>query len=169
MALLPGPYSPETCVPSLSGKVIIITGANGGLGYETIIHLARHSPSKLLLCARSKEKYDHALKGILVAVPEAVQFVQYLELDLAFLPSVQKAAKAFIDNNDRLDILMNNAGIMAQPAALTKDGFEIQFGTNHMVVPPTRKRMHCSNIPDISVGSCPVYEAPASIAHGNSH
>ena len=169
MTLLPGPYSPDTCVPSLNGKVIIITGANGGLGYETIIHLARHSPSKLVLCARSKEKYDHALKGILVAVPEAVQFVQYLELDLASLPSVQEAAKAFIDNNDRLDILMNNAGIMAQPAALTKDGFEIQFGTNHMVVPPARKRMHCSNIPDISVGSCPVYEAPASIAHGNSH
>ena len=130
---MPAAYSPETYLPSLNGRVIIITGANGGLGYETLIHLARYSPSKLVLCARSKEKYDHALKGIVSAVPEAVHFVQYLELDLASLASVQEAAKAFITENDRLDILMNNAGIMAQPAALTKDGFEIQFGTNHMV------------------------------------
>ena len=133
MTILPTHYSPDTYVPSLNGRVIIITGANGGLGYETLIHLARYSPSKLVLCARSKEKYDHALEGIAIAVPEAVHFVQYLELDLASLASVQEAAKAFITNNDRLDILMNNAGIMAQPAALTKDGFEIQFGTNHMV------------------------------------
>lgn len=130
---MPASYSPNTYVPSLNGKVIIVTGANGGIGYETLIHLARYSPSKLVLCARSKEKYDHALEGITIAVPEAVHFVQYLELDLASLASVQQAAKAFINNNDRLDILINNAGIMAQPAALTKDGFEIQFGTNHMV------------------------------------
>lgn len=136
---MPAPYSPDTYVPSRNGKVIIITGGNGGLGYETLIHLARYSPSKLVLCARSKEKYDHALEGIVTAVPEAVHFVQYLALDLASLPSVQEAAKAFITENDRLDVLLNNAGIMAQPAALTKDGFEIQFGTNHMVGPTHEK------------------------------
>ena len=147
MTILPAPYSPDTCVPSLNGKVIIITGANGGIGYETLIHLARYNPSKLVLCARSKEKYDHALRGIVVAVPEAVHFVQYLELDLASLHSVQEAAKAFIADNDRLDILMNNAGIMAQPAALTKDGFEIQFGTNHMVGPTHEKTYSASHCP----------------------
>ena len=133
MSPLSAPYSPETHVPSLNGKVIIITGANGGLGYETLIHLARYSPSKLVLCARSKGKYDNALEGIVVAVPEAVNFVRYLELDLASLSSVQEAAKAFITDNDRLDVLINNAGIMAQPAGLTKNGFEIQFGTNYIV------------------------------------
>ncbi len=133
MSLLPVPYSPDTHVPSLIGKVIIITGANGGLGYATLIHLARYRPSKIVLCARSKEKYDNALERIVVAVPQAAHFVQYLELDLTSLSSVQEAAKAFITDNDRLDVLMNNAGIMAQPAALTRDGFEIQFGTNHMV------------------------------------
>ena len=73
------------------------------------------------------------MEGIVVAVPETIQFVQYLELDLASLSSIQEAAKAFITNNDRLYVLMNNAGLMAQPAAMTKNGFEIQFGTSHMV------------------------------------
>ena len=168
MSVLSASYSPDTHVPSLKGKVIIITGANGGLGYETAIHLARHSPSKLVLCARSKEKYDNALKGIVVAIPEAVHFVQYLELDLASLSSVQEAAKAFMTDNDRLDILMNNAGIMAQPAALTKNGFEIQFGTNHIVGATLEKTHQHANIPDITAGSCSFYEAPASIAHKNS-
>ncbi len=133
MSPLPASYSPDTHVPSLNGKVIIITGANGGLAYEILIRLARYSPSKLVLCARSKQKYDNALERIVVAVPEAVNFVRYLELDLASFCSVQEAAKAFITDNDRLDVLVNNAGIMAQPSALTKNGFEIQFGTNHMV------------------------------------
>lgn len=73
------------------------------------------------------------MKGISAVVPDAPNFVQYLELDLASLFSVKKAAKTFIAENDRLDVLMNNAGIMAQPPALTKDGFEIQFGTNYVV------------------------------------
>ena len=127
------PFTPKTDIPSLSGKVIVITGANGGLGYETLIHLASHLPAKIYLCARSNEKYDHAMKGITAAVPEAPQFVKYLELDLASLASVQKAAMMFNAENDRLDLLMNNAGIMAQPPSLTRDGFEIQFGTNHVV------------------------------------
>jgi NAD(P)-dependent dehydrogenase (short-subunit alcohol dehydrogenase family) len=126
-------FAPETDIPLLTGKTILITGSNGGLGYESLIHLARHSPSKIYLCARSKEKYDNAMNGISAAVPGAANFVKYLELDLASLASVKKAAETFFAENDRLDVLMNNAGIMAQPPALTKDGFEIQFGTNHMV------------------------------------
>lgn len=126
------PYDPKTDIPSLIGKVIVITGSNGGLGYESLIHLARHSPAKIYLCARSKEKYDKAMEGISAAIPNAPEFVKYRELDLASLSSVQKAANKFLAENDRLDILMNNAGIMAQPPGLTEDGFEIQFGTNHM-------------------------------------
>ena len=166
MSLLPAPYSPDTYVPSLNGKVIIITGADGGLGYETLIHVARYSPSKLVLCARSKEKYDNTLEGIVVAVPGPVLFIQYLELDLASLSSVQEAAKAFITDNDRLDVLMNNAGIMAQPAALRRIALRSSLVPFISWVPRMRRPTH---VPDITVGSCPIYEAPASVAQGNSH
>jgi NAD(P)-dependent dehydrogenase (short-subunit alcohol dehydrogenase family) len=126
------PFSPEKDIPPLAGKVLIITGANAGLGYESLIHLAKHNPDKIYLCARSKAKYDAAMKGIAAAVPNAASFVKYLELDLTSLSSVAAAADAFSAENPRLDILMNNAGIMAQPPALTKEGYEIQFGTNHI-------------------------------------
>ena len=128
-------YTPESDIPSLSGKVIIITGGNSGLGYESVIHLARHSPSKLYLCARTLAKYEAAVKDISAAVPNASDFVEYLELDLASLSSTKRAAETFLAHNDRLDILMNNAGIMAVPPALTENEFEIQFGTNHVVSP----------------------------------
>jgi retinol dehydrogenase 12 len=109
-------------MPSLAGKVLIITGANAGLGYESLIHLAKHSPDKIYLCARSKAKYDAAMQGITAAVPNAASLVHYLELDLTSLSSVAAAAESFAAENSRLDILMNNAGIMAQPPGLTKDG-----------------------------------------------
>lgn len=125
-------FKPDRDIPSLAGKVLVITGANGGLGYESLIHLAKHKPDKIYLCARSKAKYDAAMKSITAAVPEAASFVKYLELDLTSLASVAAAADAFSAENTRLDVLMNNAGIMAQPPALTKDGYEIQFGTNHV-------------------------------------
>jgi NAD(P)-dependent dehydrogenase (short-subunit alcohol dehydrogenase family) len=115
--LFGGPFKPERDMPSLAGKVVIITGANAGLGYESLIHLAKHSPDKIYLCARSKAKYDAAMQGITAAVPNAASLVHYLELDLTSLSSVAAAAE-----NSRLDILMNNAGIMAQPPGLTKDG-----------------------------------------------
>ena len=126
------PFTPSKDIPSLSGKVIVITGANGGLGYESLIQLASHNPSKIYLCARSREKYEKAMKGITAAVPEAASITSYLELDLTSLSSVDSAAKSFADKESRLDILMNNAGIMAQPPGLTKEGYEVQFGTNHM-------------------------------------
>lgn len=126
------PFSPESEIPSLTGKVFVITGANSGLGYESLIHLAKHSPSKIYLCARTQEKYDAAMKGITAAVPEAPSFVKFLPLDLASLSSVASAVDTFLAENSRLDILMNNAGIMATPPGLTKEGYEIQFGTNHV-------------------------------------
>jgi NAD(P)-dependent dehydrogenase (short-subunit alcohol dehydrogenase family) len=126
------PFKPDRDIPSLAGKVLVITGANGGLGYESLIHLAKHNPDKIYLCARSKAKYDAAMKGVTAAVPNAASFVKYLELDLTSLASVAAAADAFSAENARLDILTNNAGVMAQPPGLTKDGYEIQFGTNHV-------------------------------------
>ena len=125
-------FTPEKQIPDLSGKVILITGANGGLGYESLIHIAPHNPSKIYLCARSKEKYETAMKGINERIPGHTDSIKYLELDLTSLASVKKAAEMFLAENERLDILMNNAGIMASPPGLTKEGYEIQFGTNHV-------------------------------------
>lgn len=95
----------------MEGKTIIVTGGNSGLGLESLIQMAKHSPSKIYLCARSKEKYDTAMKHIAESgVPDASKFVHFLELDLQSLASVKKSTETFITENHRLDILMNNAG-----------------------------------------------------------
>ena len=82
-------FVPEKDIPDLSSKVVVITGANNGLGYESAIHLAKHNPARCYLCARSKEKYDKALAGIRLRVPETKTEFRYLELDLASLRSVK--------------------------------------------------------------------------------
>ncbi|MCJ1384333.1 hypothetical protein MMC17_007449 [Xylographa soralifera] len=112
-------------ISCLGSEVIFVTGSNGGLGYKTVVHLARHSPAKIDLCARSREKYAAAMARILAAVPNAFECVQYLELDLASLASVQKVAETFNAENARLDVLINSASIMAQASALTRDGIEM--------------------------------------------
>ena len=104
-------FNPDKDIPSLEGKVIIVTGGNSGLGLESLIQMAKHSPSKVYLCARNKEKYDTAMKHIAESgVPEATKIVHFLELDLQSLASVKKSAETFKAENQRLDILMNNAG-----------------------------------------------------------
>lgn len=104
-------FNPDKDVPSLEGKTIVVTGGNAGLGLESLIQMAKHSPSKVYLCARSKEKYDTAMKHISESgIPDAGKFVHFLELDLQSLASVKKSAETFNAENQRLDILMNNAG-----------------------------------------------------------
>lgn len=125
-------FDPDKHIPALTGKVIVVTGGNSGCGKETVLQLAKHSPGRIYLAARSKAKYDDAMVAITAAVPKARDFVTFLELDLASLQTVKKASEVVLRDNDRLDLLVNNAGIMAVPHGLTKDGFEIQFGTNHM-------------------------------------
>lgn len=162
-------FTPEADIPSLAGKVIVITGSNGGLGYESLIHLARQSPAKIYLCARTRAKYDEAMKGITVTISDARHFVEYLELDLASLASVKKAAETFIAGNDRLDILMNNAGIMAQPPSMTNDGFEVQFGTNHMVSCPPEHRNHLHGAEALTSEVGPRIADQTSVAHPDPH
>ena len=123
-------FEPDKHIPDLAGKVILVSGGNSGCGKESVLQLAKHNPAKLYLAARSQAKFDDAMKDISAAAPNAS--VKFLELDLASLASVKKAAEQVIAENDRLDILMNNAGIMAHPPGLTQDGYEIHFGTNHM-------------------------------------
>jgi NAD(P)-dependent dehydrogenase (short-subunit alcohol dehydrogenase family) len=117
-------------IPDLSSKVIVVTGGNSGVGKESVLQLSKHKPAKLYMTARSKAKYDAAILDIKKSNPDAN--ITFLELDLASFASVKAAASTLLAENTRLDILMANAGIMAVPPSLTKDGFEIQFGTNHL-------------------------------------
>ncbi|OIW33062.1 retinol dehydrogenase 12 [Coniochaeta ligniaria NRRL 30616] len=107
-------------IPDLSGKVILVTGGNSGLGAESVLHLAKHKPSRIFLAARSEDKANAAIEEIKG------------KLELSSFESIKKAADTVTKSTTRLDILLNNAGIMAKPPSLTKDGYEIQFGTNYM-------------------------------------
>ena len=126
------PFNPKTDIPPLEGKVIIVTGGNAGLGKAQLQHLAENGvKAKLYLGARSKTKAEEAIKEIEAASPPGTK-IHFLQLDLTDLTSVKAAAETIKRDNDRLDILFNNAGIMMHPPGLTKDGYEVQFGTNHV-------------------------------------
>ena len=116
-------------IPDLTGKVIIVTGANSGLVYETAKEFALKGAQTILAC-RSMDKAQVALDLIKQEIPGAQ--VETLQLDLASLASVRDFAQAFKSRYDRLDILVNNAGIMWVEYGKTVDGFERQFGTNHL-------------------------------------
>lgn len=104
-------YDPDKHIPDLSSKVIIVTGGNNGIGKAAVTELAKHNPKRLYMTARSRSKYDTAMKDVLAAVPTAK--VDFLELDLASFASIKHAADEVIANNDRLDILINNAGVVS--------------------------------------------------------
>ena len=118
-------------IPSLAGKVILVTGGTNGLGRESVKEFARHEPERIYLAARSLERARTTIAEIQKEVPNAPP-IEPIELDLASLASVKAAAAAFASKSQRLDILMLNAGIMMVPHDVTKDGYEIQFGTNHV-------------------------------------
>lgn len=124
-------FNPSTNIPSLAGKVIFITGGNVGLGKETILQLAQHSPAHIYLSARTESKALSAIKDIQTAVPNSPP-ISFIQCDLTSLPSVQKAAREFVSKEKKLDVLILNAGIMATPPGTTEQGYEIQFGTNHV-------------------------------------
>jgi NAD(P)-dependent dehydrogenase (short-subunit alcohol dehydrogenase family) len=103
---------------------------NTGLGKEAALQLAKHDPENIFIGSRSNEKGLAAIADIVAIVPNAR--LTLIQMDLSSLSSVHAAAKKFLAASTRLDILMNNAGIMAVPPQLTVDGYEIQFGTNHV-------------------------------------
>src|ERR1041385_6095959 len=116
-------------IPDQSGRVVVITGANSGIGYESAAVLARKGAQVVMAC-RSVDKAEHARQDILQTAPGAK--VDILPLNLGDLSSVRTFAETFNARYDRLDILMNNAGIMSTPYGKTVAGFEMQFGTNHL-------------------------------------
>jgi NAD(P)-dependent dehydrogenase (short-subunit alcohol dehydrogenase family) len=117
-------------VPDQSGRIAIVTGANSGLGYDTAAVLAAKG-AHVVLAVRNLDKGNEAVDRIKKASPNAVVALQ--ELDLTSLDSVRKAADALRAAHPRIDLLINNAGVMYVPTReTTKDGFEMQFGTNHL-------------------------------------
>ena len=116
-------------IPDLSGKTAAITGVTGGLGMNAAIELGRHGAS-LLVTARDDAKAAQAVARIAKEAPGTK--VEVVELDLADLTQTKKAAAGLVDTVQHLDILINNAGVMATPKRLTVDGFELQMGTNHL-------------------------------------
>ncbi len=116
-------------MPDLTGKVAIVTGANSGIGWDTAVSLAEKRATVLMAC-RNLAKSQAALDAIKARVPNAD--VELMQLDLASQASVRQFAEAFKAKYDRLDLLINNAGIMMVPYARTVDDFESQFGTNHL-------------------------------------
>ncbi|MEU6824784.1 oxidoreductase [Streptomyces atriruber] len=114
-------------IPDQSGRTAVVTGANSGLGYVTARELARRGAHVILAC-RSAERGVAAVDRLLGEVPHAD--VEFRALDLGDLASVRQFAATY--DSARLDLLINNAGVMALPYRRTADGFETQFGVNHL-------------------------------------
>lgn len=116
-------------IPDQSGKLAVVTGANSGIGFETALVLAGKGARVVLAC-RSEDKAQLAAKKIVLEYPKAI--VECMPLDVADLSSVREFAQTLKAKYNKLDLLVNNAGVMALPYSKTKDGFEMQFGTNHL-------------------------------------
>jgi NAD(P)-dependent dehydrogenase (short-subunit alcohol dehydrogenase family) len=116
-------------IPDQAGRTAVITGANTGLGYETATALAAKG-AHVVLAVRNLEKGKAAADLIARANPGASVAIQ--ELDLTSLDSVRAAADQLRAEHESIDLLINNAGVMMTPKSTTKDGFELQFGTNHL-------------------------------------
>ena len=114
---------------TLEVKTILVTGASAGLGLETSRALAS-AGAKIIMAARNPEKLAAAQQQILATVPTAQ--LQTLIIDLSDVNSIRKAAQSLLDKNEAIDVLINNAGVMACPFEKTAQGFEMQFGTNHL-------------------------------------
>ena len=122
-----GSWTPEQ-IPDQAGRVAVVTGANSGLGFVTARELAR--AGALVILAARQGKAAAAKSEIADAVPQAE--LEPRELDLAALASVRRFADEVATAHERVDVLVNNAGVMMPPRSTTADGFELQFGTNHL-------------------------------------
>ena len=120
-------------IPDQTGRTAVVTGANTGLGLETAAALAAHG-AHVVLAVRNLDKGKDAIQEIEARIgaagPGATLTLQ--ELDLTSLDSIRAAADELRSHHDRIDLLINNAGVMFTPRSTTKDGFELQFGTNHL-------------------------------------
>jgi len=116
-------------IPDQKGRIALVTGANSGLGFEISQTLALKNAEVILAC-RDEKKAKTAIEHILTKIPKAK--LTFVKLDLSDLDSVSECAEEVKKKYKRLDLLINNAGIMVPPFLHTKQGFELQFGTNHL-------------------------------------
>ena len=119
----------QSWADDLTGTTVLVTGANSGIGYQAALQLAR-AGARVLLTSRDPLRGDEALGQLRVTVPGADVALE--QLDLADLASVRALAGRLAGSTGRLDVLVNNAGVMATPRRTTADGFELQLGTNHL-------------------------------------
>lgn len=123
-----GGWGPDD-IGDLTGRVAVVTGANSGIGLEAALELAAHGAHVVLAC-RDRSRADQAMGRILRHAKDAS--VEVLVVDLADLESVRAAAHRFATRHHRLDLLLNNAGVMGVPYRVTADGLELQLATNHV-------------------------------------
>ncbi|KAL2834023.1 retinol dehydrogenase 11 [Aspergillus pseudoustus] len=116
-------------IPDLSGKVFFITGGTAGLGAATALELAKQNAARIYISGRNAQAASSVIEQIRSVSKTNVTFIK---CDLASLSSVKDAATDFLSKETRLDVLLCSAGIMATDPGLTRDGYEIQFGTNHL-------------------------------------
>jgi NAD(P)-dependent dehydrogenase (short-subunit alcohol dehydrogenase family) len=116
-------------MPDQTGRTVIITGANSGLGLESAMQLARKGAHLIMAC-RDLARSQSALDEVKAKVPDAS--LNLMQLDLGSLASVRTFAEAYRERYQTLDILLNNAGLMATPRRETQDGLEMQLGVNHL-------------------------------------
>ncbi|ORY59761.1 short-chain dehydrogenase/ reductase-like protein [Pseudomassariella vexata] len=121
-------FNPGNDLPSLAGKVVLVTGGTAGLGKASIETLAKHGPAHIYFTGRNVDAANSLIANVKKVAPSVS--LTFLEMDFSSLASVKEACSKFV--HDRLDILMCNAGIMAVPPGLSKDGYETQFATNHL-------------------------------------
>src|SRR5215213_5547988 len=119
----------EKDIPDLSGRTAVVTGANGGLGYQTALALAG-AGAHVVVAARDPEKTAAATARIRERYPAAS--LEVVPLDLGDLSVVSTAANTVLAAHERIDLLVNNAGVMAMPQRTTADGFEQQLGVDHL-------------------------------------
>lgn len=118
-------------IPRQDGRVAVVTGANTGLGFETARELAAHGAT-VVLAVRNTDKGRAAAERIAAAAGDGAPAPTVQRLDLASLDSVRAAASELKAAHPKIDLLVNNAGLMWPPKQVTQDGFEVQFGTNHL-------------------------------------
>lgn len=144
---------------------------NAGLGKETVLELAKHQPARIYIGARNEQKARKAMEDIQSRLKQTVD-IRYLPLDLSSLESIREAAKLFTGECERLDTLILNAGVMALEPYRTKDGYEVQFGTNYLghflltslLLPTLRKTASQpdSDVRVLSISSAAWQMAPSS-------
>ncbi|KAK4505185.1 hypothetical protein PRZ48_003148 [Zasmidium cellare] len=123
-------FDPEKDIPDLSGKAALVTGGNAGIGAGFVRALAAHNPENIYLCARTQSSADATAQAVKEKHPKAN--ITIVTLDLNSFDSVKKCAAEITAKAPRLDYLFLNAGISATSPALTKEGYETEFGINHM-------------------------------------